>query len=86
MVVFFEKWKKYNKIQLTKVKMDLNSRKMKTSSPFPCCWTVHVILSVQDAGLYMLHCVYRMLDCTCYTVCTGSWTVHVILCVQRTKN
>ena len=28
MVIFYKKWKKYNEIQLTKNKMDLNNRKM----------------------------------------------------------
>ena len=28
MVIFYKKWKKYNEIQLTKNKMDLNIRKM----------------------------------------------------------
>ena len=29
------KWKKYNEIQLTKNKMDLNNRKMTNHPPFP---------------------------------------------------
>ena len=28
MVIFYKKWKKYNEIQLTKNKMDLNNQKM----------------------------------------------------------
>ena len=32
MVIFYNKWKKYNEIQLTKNKMDLNIRKM-TNNP-----------------------------------------------------
>ena len=28
MVIFYKKWKKYNEIQLTKYKMNLNNRKM----------------------------------------------------------
>ena len=34
MVVFYTKWKKYNETQLTKNKMDLNNRKMKSHIPF----------------------------------------------------
>ena len=34
MVIFYKKWKKYNEIQLTKNKMDLNIRKM-TNPPSP---------------------------------------------------
>ena len=34
MVIFYKKWKKYNEFQLTKNKMDLNIRKM-TSSTLP---------------------------------------------------
>ena len=33
MVIFYWKWKKYNKIQLTKNKIDLNNRKMKNHPP-----------------------------------------------------
>ena len=35
MVVFNKMFKKYNEIQLTKLKMDLNNRKMKKSATFP---------------------------------------------------
>ena len=35
MVAFYKIWKKYNEIQLTKVKMDLNNRKMKNHPPSP---------------------------------------------------
>ena len=35
MVIFYMKWKKYNEIQLTKNKMDLNIRKMTNHPPSP---------------------------------------------------
>ena len=35
MVPFYETWKKYNEIQLTKNKMELNNRKMTNQPPFP---------------------------------------------------
>ena len=35
MVIFNKKWKKYNEIQLTKSKMDLNIRKMTNHPPSP---------------------------------------------------
>ena len=35
MVIFYQKWKKYNEIQLTKNKMDLNIRKMTNHPPSP---------------------------------------------------
>ena len=35
MVIFYKKWKKYNEIQLTKNKMDVNIRKMTNHSPSP---------------------------------------------------
>ena len=35
MVIFYKKWKKYNEIQLTKIKMDLNIRKMTNHPPYP---------------------------------------------------
>ena len=33
MVIFYKKWKNYNKIQLTKNKMNLNNRKMINHPP-----------------------------------------------------
>ena len=35
MVIVYKKWKKYNEIQLTKNKMDLNIRKMTKNQPSP---------------------------------------------------
>ena len=35
MVIFYKKWKKYNEIQFTKNKMDLNIRKMTNHPPSP---------------------------------------------------
>ena len=35
MGIFYEKWKKYNEIQLTKNKMHLNIRKMTNNPPSP---------------------------------------------------
>ena len=35
MVIFYKKWKKYNEMQLTNSKMDLNIRKMTNHPPFP---------------------------------------------------
>ena len=35
MVIFYKKWKKYNEIQLTKNKMDLNIRKITNHPPSP---------------------------------------------------
>ena len=35
MVIFYKKWKKYNEIQLTNNKMDLNIRKMTNHPPSP---------------------------------------------------
>ena len=35
MVIFYKKWKKYNEIQLTKNKMELNIRKMTNHPPSP---------------------------------------------------
>ena len=35
MVIFYKKWKKYNEIQLTKNKIDLNIRKMTNHPPSP---------------------------------------------------
>ena len=35
MVIFYKIWKKYNEIQLTKNKMDLNNREMTNRPPSP---------------------------------------------------
>ena len=35
MVIFYKKYKKYNEIQLTKNKMDLNIRKIINHPPYP---------------------------------------------------
>ena len=35
MVIFYKKWKKYNEIQLTKHKINLNIRKMTNHPPSP---------------------------------------------------
>ena len=35
MVLFYKKWKKYNEIQLTKNKMDLNNPIIKNHPPSP---------------------------------------------------
>ena len=35
MVIFYKIWKKYNEIQLTKNKMDLNNKKMTNYTPSP---------------------------------------------------
>ena len=43
MVIFYKKWKKYNEIQLTKNKMDLNIRKM-TNHPPSAASTVYTIM------------------------------------------
>ena len=40
MVIFYKKWKKYNEFQLEKNKMDLNNRKM-TSSTLPRLKYIH---------------------------------------------
>ena len=40
LVKFYKKWKKYNEIQLTKNKMDLNNRKITNHTPSPAHTTV----------------------------------------------
>ena len=49
MVIFYKKWKKYNEIQLTKIKMDLNIRKMTNHPPSPVLveyiqYTIHLYI------------------------------------------
>ena len=45
MVIFYKKWKKYNEIQLTNNKMDLNNQKIKNhpSSPEQTSVKTHMI-------------------------------------------
>ena len=50
MVIFYMKWKKYNEIQLTKNKMDLNIRKMKNHPPSP--YSEEIIIK-QPSDIYM---------------------------------
>ena len=40
MEIYYKKWKKYNEIQLTKNKMDLNIRKMTNRPPSPVAGSV----------------------------------------------
>ena len=41
MVIFYKKWKKYNEIQFTINKMDLNIRKMTNHPPSPVKIHIH---------------------------------------------
>ena len=41
LLVFYQRWKKYNEIQLTKNKMDLNDRKIKNHPFSPENWVKH---------------------------------------------
>ena len=52
MVIFYKKFKKYNEIQLTKNKIDLNIRKMINHPPFPIIlkivWIYLLIISLDN--------------------------------------
>ena len=48
MVIFYKKGKKYNEIQLTKSKMDLNIRKMTNHPPTPGIKTNKQIIIIID--------------------------------------
>ena len=41
MVTFYNKWEKYNEIQLTKTKMDSNIRKMTNHPPSPVKFNIN---------------------------------------------
>ena len=60
MVIFCKKWKKYNEIQLTKNKMDLNIRKMTNHPPSPAI--VHKLNSFLNKRLHTLlqHIVHKL--------------------------
>ena len=50
MVIFYKKWKKYNEIQLTKSKMDLNIQKMTNNPPASDkCVMSHVYMFICEA-------------------------------------
>ena len=42
MVIFYKKWIKYNEIQLTKNKMDLNIRKITNQPPSPVITVINL--------------------------------------------
>ena len=42
MVIFYKKWKKYDEIQLTKNKMDLNNRKITNHPPSPDPYSINL--------------------------------------------
>ena len=48
MVIFYEEWKKYNEIQLTKNKMDLNIRKITNHPPSPV-----IAVKVERSNVYI---------------------------------
>ena len=47
MVIFYKKWKKYNEIQLTKNKMELNIRKITNHPPSPVYRPMCACVNVQ---------------------------------------
>ena len=51
MVIFYKKWKKYNEIQLTKNKMDLNIQKMTNHPPSPVKFSFINFGQFRDMGL-----------------------------------
>ena len=56
MVIFYKKWKKYNEIQLTKNKMDLNIRKMINDPHSPGKNNIILIIIIFD--YYILSYIY----------------------------
>ena len=61
MEVFYKIWKNYNEIKLTKIKMNLNSRKMKNHRPSPVALTRLVdrramVPSVTEMRVAKSHC------------------------------
>ena len=58
MVIFYKKWKKYNEIQLTKNKIDLNIRKMTNHPPtsewYICNCPVFFRTALPCSGGYLL--------------------------------
>ena len=48
MAIFYKKWKKYNEVQLTKNKIDLNIRKMTNHPPSPEAIKLNNIIIIQS--------------------------------------
>ena len=61
MVLFYKIWKKYNEIQLTKIKMDLNNRKMTKHPPFPVMTSYFTIFI--NFYLYVFLCLGSRGEC-----------------------
>ena len=54
MVISYKKWKKHNKIQLTKNKMELNNRKMTNHPPSPASNTTEFREYVAEKAKFMM--------------------------------
>ena len=65
MVIFHKKWKKYNEIQLTKNKMNLNIRKITNHSP-----SLFPILDGQQGCTmkYITEQKYFLIECLYYSL------------------
>ena len=48
MVIFYKKWKKYNEIQLTKTKMEINIRKITNHPPSPGNKIIIIIIIIDN--------------------------------------
>ena len=61
MVIFYMKWKKYNEIQLTKNKIDLNNRKLTNhpSSPDKCSHIVTFISLILLIDFSVAHLILK---------------------------
>ena len=58
MLIFYKKWKKYNELQLTESKMDLNIRKMTNHPPSPATINIFCMYNITcinfDITYYLL--------------------------------
>ena len=67
MVIFYKKWKKYNEIQLTKSKLDLNIRKMTNHPPSPQIETLKETLYIKTLTIRKKFSSVGFFFCIAYT-------------------
>ena len=77
MVIFYKKWKQYNENRLTKIKMDLNNRKM-TNHPL----STGMCRIPDSCDVYRIFVYTCLIPCIPYT-CVYSIHVYTVnMCIQ----
>ena len=76
MVIFYKKWKKYNEIQLTKNKMDLNIQKITNHPPSPKNNGAYI----HNNTTYKIHQIIALCGVFTFSALTLS---HLTICLRR---